>query len=153
MATTPSPSSIDVISQPGPAKPLTSEERKHLLINLRRNMGQSRLRVVGPSDMHPYWARLHDMEEMSRLESYGFRVVVEDRANIRYRASGLRQDGTYIQGDVILMEAPKEVWDYLVKDYLSTAKSLVASAKTTFKDEANRAGVATFDVETKVKEV
>ena len=145
--------SIDIISQPGPAKPLTPDERKHLLANLRNNMGKSRLAVQGPSDMHPYWARSNDMEEMSRLESLGFRVVVEDHKHLRYKASGLRQDGTYIIGDVILMEVPKEVHDILVEENHKTSKNLVASAKETFKDEANRQGVPTFEVQTKVKEV
>jgi len=156
MATTTPTSStpgIDVISQPGPAKPLTYEERKHLLANVRHNMGRSRLAVKGSSDMHPYWARSTDMEEMSRLESLGFRVVVDDHKKPRYKASGLRQDGTYIVGDVIHMEVPNEVYDILEQENLKTARNLVASAKDTFKDEAERQGVPVFEVKPKVKEV
>ena len=149
MATQP----INITSQPGSAKPLTTEERKHLLESLRRNLGQSRLKVEGPSDMHPYWARLNDTSEMSRLESFGFRVVVEDRVKRRYKASGLREDGTYALGDVILMEVPKEVYDFLEREILQTASNLIASAKLTFKEGAERRGVPTFDVQPKVKEV
>ncbi len=144
--------SIDVISQPGPAKPLTYEERKHLLANIRNSMGRSRLVVKGPSDMRPYWARLNDMEEMSRLESLGFRVVVDDHKKPRYKASGLRQDGTYILGDVILMEVPIEVYNILEEENLKTARDLVASAKDSFKNEAERRGVPVFEVKSKVKD-
>lgn len=144
---------LTVVNQPGPSKPLSSEERKQLLTRLRRNLGRSRLEVQGPSDMWPYWARINDNSEMSRLESFGFRVVVDNPKSPRYQASGFRDDGTYILGDVILMEAPIEAVKFLEEQNLETARNLVASAKQGFKEEAEKAGVPTFEVNPKVKEV
>ena len=91
------PTQVHVVSQPGMSKPLTDEERKHLLDNLRNNMGQSILKVEGPKDMYAYWAcrpiGAEDQQAWSRLEALGFRVVLDSLTNPRYKANGIREDG------------------------------------------------------------
>ncbi len=138
-----------ITTQPGVSKPLSEEERKSLLERVRGNLGRSILEVKGPAVMYRYWARrplsAEDMQEWSRLESLGFRIVMEDPKALRYQAYGLREDGTYVIGDVILTEVPREVSDFLFAEQKKTSLNLVGSAKETFHQEAGRAGVPSFE--------
>src|SRR5258708_9898070 len=102
---------------------LTEAQRKARFKELRERMGQSRLKVEGLPGKHYLWAHKGDAIELDRLDLNGYALVREvnakevlaGKAKPKIKAGGLREDGTYIQGDAILMVVDQEVYDYLMQ--------------------------------------
>src|SRR5258707_4803027 len=115
MSTPPNPT-ISVASAPQ-AKPLTAEERKQRLIDLRKRMGKSQIEVTPPAGKTGLWAPMEDSRELSRLQWIGYSIVHDDPSNPKWKASGGKADGTYVIGDVILMEIDTEIYDLLQQEY------------------------------------
>ena len=140
-------SKIEVASAPvGPSR--SPEEKKALYQKLRARLGQSRFRVAKSAPgFTPYWARKDDAEEMSRLDVLGFRIVHDDPKSPRYQANGLKEDGTYQLGDVILMEISTDEYDFYKQDNLERAHVLAYGAKKAFINEAQGQNVPAFEVD------
>jgi len=102
--------------------------------------------VTPPAGKAGYWARKDDVNEMGRLDYIGFTIVRDDPKNPAWRANGLKEDGTYIVGDVILMEIDAEVYDFLLNENVERGRQMVEGASAEFKAQAERQGVPTFDV-------
>jgi hypothetical protein len=126
---------------------LDDAKRRALYENLRQRTSRSALYVEAPTGITPYWARKADDQELSRLDILGFSVVKEpDPAKRRYKANGLKQDGTYVLGDLILLEIPTEMYNFYESQNLDRATMLAEGAKEYFKNEAERQNVPTFEV-------
>jgi len=138
-----------------PSAVLDAEARKKRYNDLRKRMGKSRLEVNGKSGRHYLWAHRADSNELDRLDLIGFTIVREPnakdvltgKATPQIRAGGLREDGTYIQGDVILVDCSDEVYEFLMLETEEKSNSLQSSAKDNFVFEAEKQGVPTFEVD------
>lgn len=126
-------------------KDLSPEERRARYEEIRRRMRQSRIQVTGDNSKIYYWARKDDTHELSRLEWMGYEVVHDDPKNPRVTATGLREDGTYVLGDVILMHIDKEIYEFLESENARRARELVEGAKSDFVTDAQKEGVPTFE--------
>ena len=130
-----------------PSRPRTTEERKALYRALRSKMSGSRFTAVVTPGFTPYWARKNDAEELARLDALSFRIVREsDPKQPKLKANGLQQDGTYVLGDVILMEVDTDIYDFYKQDNLERAAQL-ANPKPGFIDSAAQQGVPAFEVD------
>jgi hypothetical protein len=129
-----------------PAQPLTLEEKKRRFAELRKTMGKSQIEVTPPAGKVGYWARKGDTREIGRLEWLGYHVVHDDPVKPAWRANGMQADGTYIIGDVILLEIDGWIYDMLQEEYRDMAEAQRTNAKSTFKDDAERAGAPVFEV-------
>lgn len=130
-----------------PVKQLSDDERRKQFAQLRERMSRSRLEVTAPPGRHPYWARKQDEQELARLEWLGFTVVRDDPKAPLWKAAGLREDGTYSLGDVILMSIDEDTYQFLLEEDAQKAQNLVGSVKQSTEDEINKAGAPTFQVD------
>lgn len=130
-----------------PAKPLSNEEKQQRFAELRARMSESRLKVIAPPGRTAYWARKEDEQELSRLDYMGFRIVHDDPKAPKFKASGLREDGTYCLGDVILMDIDTETYEFYLEEDHRQSEALVSSVKQSFIDDAEKQGVPTFKVD------
>ena len=131
-------------------KVLSAEERRQLYDKLRLRMSTSKLAVTAPPGMQAYWARKNDDSEMARLDYLGFRKVIEINGQPkRYKAQGLREDGTYVMGDVILMEISSDEYNFYVEENSRKASEMARSAKEKFVEDAEKQGAPTFTVKRK----
>jgi hypothetical protein len=147
------PKKPEIVSAPK-IIPEDPEARREWYRQMRERMGQSRFKVENiPAGYTIYWARKDDEIELSRLDSLGFKIVRDDPKNPRYKANGLREDGTYILGDVILMEIPTELWVFYEQDNLERARMLVEGVPKHFIEEAGKQKVPAFEVDEKHKKV
>jgi len=144
--------------QPTPATPTPpetstvdkSEKLRTRQAELRARLGISKLKVVAPEGFTPYWARKDDTSELARLDFLGFRVVKEvPGVPKRYSAQGHREDGTYVMGDVILMEIPEEDYLFYLQENSERANRMSQAAKDKFLEDAAKAGAPTFVVQRK----
>ena len=146
------PSEVKVES----AKPigtLSQEEKAKRYAELRARMGESKFKVVGKPGIHYFWAAKEDSNEMVRLELIGYSVVKEPNAadvlagkkKPEIAAAGLRQDGTYSIGDVILTQCDQDVYDFCMLENEQKSEDAVRAAKESFKVEAEKSGVPTFE--------
>lgn len=137
----------DVVEQ---KKELTLEERKDLYDKLRARMAVSKLKAEGPVNRTGYWARKDDATEMARLELLGFSIVREltDKPK-RWKAQGTRADGTYVMGDVILMEIPTIEYEFYLQQNTERAKAMPEAAKQKFVESAEKQGAPTFKLQRK----
>jgi len=139
------PEPVVVASAP-PAVKLTPEGRKQRFAELRKRMGRSQIAVVPPAGKIGYWAPLNDSREMGRLDWLGCKVVHEsDPKRPLWRANGLKADGTYVIGDVILMECDEETWGMLQEEYLNVHEAMMTNTKATFIQDAAQVGVPAFE--------
>jgi hypothetical protein len=83
---------------------------------------------------------------MSRLEYLGYRVVKDDPKKRKWVANGAREDGTYIMGDLILMEIEADLHDALLRNNEDRARAQVGEAQEGILANADEAGVPTFSV-------
>lgn len=143
-----------------PSAALTEEQRQRRYSELRERMGKSRLEVVGKKGRHYFWGPRGDSNELDRLDLLGYKIVREPnvkdvlagKAEPQIRAAGLREDGTYVLGDVILLECDEEVYEFLLLESEQKSNSQQAAAKDNFQFEAEKSGVPTFEVDkTKVR--
>jgi len=136
---------IAVVSAPT-AAPLTPEQKRQRFAELRSRMGRSMTEVTPPAGKAAYWARKDDAPEMGRLEYLGFSIVKDDPKNPAWKANGGKEDGTYIIGDVILMEIDADIYEFLLNENVERGRQMIEGAAEGFKNEAARQGVPTFDV-------
>jgi hypothetical protein len=152
---------VNPIIKIDPGKPLgelTPAQKKQRYAELRQRLGESKLKVEGLPGKHYYWAHTGDGAEMVRLEGLLYSIVREPfptevlagKKKPVVRANGLRTDGTYVIGDVILTCCDTDVYDYLMLDSVQKGEEAVQSATDDFKLEAEKSGVPVF--ETKKKE-
>lgn len=136
------------VSSAQPTEVLSSEERRKRYAELRERFGKSRLEVVNPeSGRHYFWADKTDDAGMVKLDMLGYRVEkVDPKDPNRVRAAGLREDGTFQQGDIILMSCPQEVYDFYELDNDERAQSYIYAPKEEFKQKAADQGSPTFEV-------
>jgi len=117
---------------------------------LRARMGISKLKVVAPAGITPYWARKDDTSELARLDYLGFRVVKEvPGQERRFQAQGYREDGTYVMGDVILMEIPEADYLFYLQENSERAANMFQAQKEKFIEDAEKVGAPTFVVKRK----
>lgn len=148
-----SPSTSAKVSSAKPLSALSTEERKARYAELRKILGRSKFEVRGDPTMHYLWAARDDSNEMTRLEMIGYTIVKEPNpkavlageAPAKIQASGLRQDGTYTIGDVILVQCPMDVYEFLMLENEQRAENMLKSAKEDFVVEAEKQGVPTFN--------
>lgn len=125
---------------------MSPEDRAKKYQEIRRRMSESRIAVRGQSHLKYYWARKDDTNELSRLEWIGYEIVREpDILHPRISATGLKQDGTYVLGDVILMQIDKEISEFLDRENAKRAKDMAEGVKMTFATEAAKEGVPAFE--------
>jgi hypothetical protein len=141
-----------VESAPPAKSKLTDEQRAELREKIRARMSRSKLETQAPEGWTAYWARKEDQAELARLDFLGFRVVreqkeaVEDSSLRRYKAQGIRSDGTYVMGDVILMEIPSDDYEIIMEENSHRSSNMAEAAKQHFRDEAEKKGAPTFVV-------
>src|SRR5436190_1787190 len=129
-----------VKSAPPLSGEMTPEERKARLDEIRRRMQLSTLSVTPPSGWVCRWARSTDSQDIARLEYKGYQIVKDDPKSPRYKtAIRCRDDGTYSVGDVILVEIPQEIWEFLREDEKERADLMVQSAEAVFLTAADKA--------------
>ena len=129
-----------------PTAPLSTEERKRRFAELRSRMGRSQIEVTPPPGKTGYWAPKDDTREMGRLSWIGYNVVHDDPKKPAWKANGAQADGTYIIGDVILMEIDTEIYDMLQEEYRNINESQRDNATKQFRDDAEKQGAPTFEV-------
>lgn len=131
---------------------LSTEERKQRFAELRERLKVSRLSTQSlDGSKTGYWARKNDEGELGRLDYLGFSIVHDDAKKPRWKASGLRLDGTYQVADLILLEIDTEMYQFLLDENQERSKAQIIGATESFKHEAamtkERTGydVPTFD--------
>jgi hypothetical protein len=120
---------------------------------LRQKLGASRLTVVGHPGRHYFWGPLEDRNEQARLDSIGYTIVREPdaaavlagKAQPKIKANGLREDGTYCLGDVILMECSEETYEFIMLHNSERHEQMALGAQRDFRTEAERLAVPVFD--------
>jgi hypothetical protein len=137
---------IKVTSAPAVTGSLTPEERRQRYDALRARMGRPMSETTPPAGKAGYWARINDAPEMGRLEYLGFKIVKDDPKHPAWKANGLKEDGTYVIGDVILMEIDADIYEFLLNENVERGREMIEGASESFKLEAQRQGVPTFDV-------
>jgi hypothetical protein len=150
------PPKIAVISSK-PLSELTSEEKKarwREMSQKARFTDQSK--VVGEAHIHYFWAgnTAIDAAELIRLQNLGYEIVKEPSPKEvlsgtkqpKIVAAGLKEDGTYIRGDVILMQIPQEDYEFFLLDIEQRHENSMNSVSEDFRSEAELAGSPTFTV-------
>jgi hypothetical protein len=135
---------------------LTQAARRKRYEELRARIGRSRLEVKnGKKGKHYFWAAREDQAESIRLEGLGYEIVKEPNAKKvlageakpLIEAQGLKEDGTYVVGDVILMMCDDEVYEFIQMDVSERHEALIEGAVADFTTEAAKSGVPTFQTE------
>jgi hypothetical protein len=128
-------------------------------LELRSKLGRSRLQVHGDPNMHYFWADRGDHSEIARLEGVGYSIVREPRATEvlhgeakpKISANGLREDGSYVVGDVILTQCSMETYEFLMLATSERHEELALGAQRDFRTEAESLAVPVFDHNAKGK--
>ena len=150
MSTPPTPPDTTEVRSAPTLGQLFPEERKKRYAELRAAMRRSKIEVVGDPSKHYFWADKNDDRELIKFDLLGYKVVKEqDLKHPKIKAAGLKPDGTYQIGDVILLECPMDVYEFLMLEMENEANSLVINAKENFKQEAEKVGAPTFEVNAK----
>lgn len=137
-----------------PVSTQTAGERKRRYADLKERMGRSKLEVRGVEGRHYLWANKDMGDEMTRLDILGYKITREPnpreclsgKRDPVVKAAGLREDGTYIVGDVILMDCDEEVFEFIQLEIAEKQDQLVRAAKDDFVSEASKSDVPTFEV-------
>src|SRR3979490_1272169 len=121
-----------IANAPASTEGLTPEQRRQRFAELRARMGRSMTEVTAPAGKTGYWARKDDMNELGRLEYLGFVIVRDKPKQPAWKGNGAREDGTYIVGDVILMEIDSEIYDFLLNENVERGAQMIEGASTGF---------------------
>ena len=129
---------------------MTQEEREARWKELRQRMSVSRIYVKAPQGITVRWARKDDANDMSYHEWMGFVIVREDPTIVKEKrrfqtAVPVREDGTYIVGDVILMEIDTETYEFYIRERLQQANAVPQAAKKEFREQAEALKAPTFE--------
>jgi hypothetical protein len=132
------------------APKLTEEERAARYKELRERLAVSRIYVRPPAGIVCRWVRRDDANDISYHEWLGFVVAKDDPKEAKHKrrfqtAVPIKEDGTYIVGDVILMEIDQDTYEFFLAERLRMANAAPAAAKTGFKEQAAQKQVPTFE--------
>jgi hypothetical protein len=136
--------------------PMTPEERRRRYREMRERLGRSKIEVKAPEGITPIWAHKDNEYEKARMDWMGFKVVTEDMkpgAKKRFDAAGLRADGTYVLGDVILMEIDTETYLLQKEIEIDDFEAMRNNIPEEFKSEAKKNEVPVFEVTDKGEKV
>jgi len=133
-----------------PAKYLSKEEREKRYEELRNRLSQSRIYVKPPAGVACRWVRREDSNDISYHEWMGFVIAKDDpevpKDKRRFQtAIPIRSDGTYIIGDVILMECSEDDYKFFIDERLKAANATPQAAKEGFRQNAEQREVPTFE--------
>lgn len=132
----------------------TPEERKKRYAEFRKKLGRSRLEIKGGDpNKHYFFAPKEDDAELVRLDYLGYAIVKEPnakdvlsgKARPKLECAGLREDGTYVIGDVILMCCDHEVYEFHMMDVDERSEAQISAAVEEFKTTAAQRGAPTFE--------
>jgi len=138
---------VQPVSAAPSAETLTDEQRRQRFAEIRERSSRSQLEVVAPPGLTGYWAPLTDTGEQGRLEWKGFKIVHDDPApRNRWKANGYRADGTYVIGDVILMEIDTELYEMHLQADRDRGEAMHTGVIPGLKTEMAGREVPTFDV-------
>ena len=133
-----------------PPVPLTPEERERRYEELRQRSANSRI-YVEPRDPNiaVRWVR-NDPHDISLHEWMGFKFAKDNpklpKEQRRFQTTvQLREDGTYILGDVILMEIARDDYEFYINEGIQRSRDLVHAGKRAFRTEAAKLDVPTFE--------
>lgn len=129
------------------SKPLTPVERQQRFAELRRRMGKSQIEVTPPAGKVGYWVDKDDIREIGRLRWLGWEIVHDDPKQPAWTANGAQSDGTYVIGDVILMEIDQDSYDLIQEEYLSRHSAMMENTRANFASDAGQQGVPVFEVD------
>jgi hypothetical protein len=125
-------------------------EKRALRDFLKRYRSDEFLAVKGKKpDKHYLWVNSKS-RSVELYKEMGFRVC-KDPDIVVWQSGGLdavKPDGSKVIGDVILMEIPRERWEWLVEfreERRREASRAAARAKETFHEEGRKIGVGTFE--------
>jgi hypothetical protein len=143
---------MPIVESAKPAAPLSQEEKRSRYEKYRKAAASSRFEVKGEAGVHYFWAPKDDSSEMTRLDIIGYSIVREPnvaevlagKAKPKIIASGLRQDGSYVIGDVVLAQCPEEIYEFALMDIEERHEAMKRAAKENFMTEAEKAGVPVF---------
>jgi hypothetical protein len=139
---------------PKPLANMSREERKQRYQQFKKKLGRSRLEIKGANpNLHYFWAPKDDDVEMVRLDYLGYHIVRCDnakeilagKAESKLQAAGLREDGTYTIGDVILMACPLEVYEFHMMDVEERSEAQIAAPIEQFRTAATQSGIPVFE--------
>ena len=136
-----------------PLEALSASEKRQRYALLKSKMSRSRLEVKGDPNLHYFWAALEDKHEMARLEGLGYFLVREanaasilaGEAKAKITANGLREDGTYVVGDVILTSCSMETYEFIMLANSERHEDLASGAQRDFQSEAEKYAVPVFE--------
>lgn len=136
-----------------PLELLSTPEKRRRYQQLKDKMHRSKLKVDGKLGVHYFWAGLEDRNEMARLEGLGYSIVREPnasevlagKATASINANGLKEDGTFVVGDVILTSCSQEDYEMIMLANSERHEELATGATRDFKAEAEQHAVPVFD--------
>lgn len=133
-------------------KPLTDAERKARWAELRnRPLRSSIYARCWNKDIYVRWVRKDDPNDISFHQGMGFKIVVEhpmpNTPNKRRfdSATPPNDEGHYVNGDVILMEAPKVDYDFYCNEAVELSRRRLEDGKDRFMNDARRMGITAFN--------
>lgn len=133
-------------------KPLTDEQRAKRYDELRRRQQMSRIFAqCNNPDISVRWVRKDDSNDISYHEWMGFKVAVEPDPNApkdkrRFNtAVPCNEEGKYVVGDVILMEIPRDDYEFYLSECTKRSTEMVDAGKDNFITEAQRMDVPVFE--------
>jgi len=130
---------------------LTPEERAARYEELRKRSAISRIyaKARNPA-IEVRWVRKDDLNDIALHEYWGFKIAREPNPKAPKEkrrfdtAVPPRDDGTYVCGDVILMEIAKDDYDFYLNQNRAIANSMISDGQRAFRDEAEKLDVATY---------
>jgi len=143
------------IASAKPLKELTPEEKKARWKALsQKSRYADQTTVIGEPGVHYFWANNTDDPEIIRLESIGYWIATEPnaadvlagKAKPKIQAAGLKEDGRYTRGDVVLMACSQEDYEFFLLDTEQRHDEGMMSIPEEFISEATAAGAPTFTV-------
>lgn len=136
-----------------PLTELSKAERKARYAEYQKKLGRSKLEVKGGDpNRHYFWGPKDDDGELVRLDGLDYRIekcpdavnVMAGKAKPPFEAAGLREDGTWCIGDVILMSCPLEVYEFHLLDVEERSEAQISASVENFKVTAEQQGIPTF---------
>jgi len=129
---------------------LTPEEREKRYAELREKAARSRIHAVcRDPNIHVRWVR-NEPNDLSLHEWMEYKIAREPRPKApkdqrRFdTAIPPNDDGTYIIGDVILMECPRDALEFYLNEAYGLSEKMAGAAQKVFRHEAEKLDVPTF---------
>lgn len=146
-----------VIASAKPIAEMTDQERKARWKELSKKVRADQSEVIGLPGIHYFWACHigHGSEaELIRLETMGYSItrepdpkeVLAGRKKPAIIAAGLKEDGRYVRGDVMLMQCPQEDYEFFLLDIEQRHEDTMKGIQEEFISNAEMQGAPTFTV-------